>query len=217
MSVTRTVLREQIKEVLLERILSGYYQAGDRMVETQIAQEFGTSQAPVRESLRDLESLRFVESQAFRGTRVRAITQEELAEIYPVRAAIEEVAAQMAALHLDGRLGDLKRELEAMRRAADLGDMHDQVHHDVDFHRLIVHASQNTTLIEVWSSLRIEARTLITSVQTHLDLHQIAEMHLPILDAFEARDPELAGRAIRAHVLAFGEIVLKGAPLESPR
>jgi DNA-binding GntR family transcriptional regulator len=149
------------------------------MVETQIAHEFGTSQAPVRESLRDLESLRFVESQAFRGTRVRAITQEELAEIYPVRAAIEEVAAQMAALHLDGGLGDLKRELEAMRRAADLGDLHDQVHHDVDFHRLIVHASQNTTLIEVWSSLRIEARTLITSVQTHLDLHQIAEMHLP--------------------------------------
>lgn len=217
MSVTRTVLREQIKEVLLERILSGRYKAGDRIVETQIAQEFGTSQAPVRESLRDLEYLRFVESQPFRGTRVRAITREELAEIYPVRAALEEVAAQAAVLNLDGRLEDLEQELGAMRLAADSGDMHDQVHHDVEFHRLIIHASRNTTLIEVWNSLRIEARTLITSVQTHLDLHKIAEMHVPILEAFEARDPELAGRVIRAHVLAFGEILSKGAPHESPR
>ena len=50
-------------------------------METQIAQEFGTSQAPVRESLRDLQSLRFVESEPFRGTRVRAITKEELADV----------------------------------------------------------------------------------------------------------------------------------------
>lgn len=217
MSVTRTVLREQIKDVLLERILSGYYKPGDRIVETQIAQEFGTSQAPVRESLRDLQSLRFVESQPFRGTRVRAITMEELAEIYPVRAALEELAAQAAALYGDGLLRDLEREYKAMRLAADRGDVHDEVHHDVEFHRLIVNASGNQTLIEVWNSLRIEARTLITLVETHLDLRKIAEMHRPILEAFAARDPALAGRAVREHVLAFSEILLKGAPLEPPR
>jgi DNA-binding GntR family transcriptional regulator len=111
-------------------------------------------------------------------------------------------------------LEDLEREFAAMCRAADVGDMHDEVHHDVEFHRLIVQSSGNTTLIEVWSSLRIEARTLITLVETHLDLHKIAEMHRPILEAFAARDPELAGRAVREHVLAFGDILLKGAPLE---
>ena len=51
MSLTRTVLREQIRELLLERILKGELQPGDRIVELQIAQEFGTSQAPVREAL----------------------------------------------------------------------------------------------------------------------------------------------------------------------
>lgn len=216
MSVTRTVLREQIKDILLERILSGQYKPGDRLVETQIAQEFGTSQAPVRESLRDLEALRFVESQPFKGTRVRAISLEELAEIYPVRAALEEVAAQAAAVKLDGWLDDLQREYEAMCRAAERGDLHEQVHHDVEFHRLIVTASGNHTLFEVWSSLRIEARTLITLVETHIDLHQLAEMHHPILEAFAARDPEVAGRAVREHVLAFGEILLQGGPVEPP-
>ena len=59
-SVARVVLREQVKELILERILNGEYAPGDRLVETRIAQELGTSQAPVREALRDLELLRFV-------------------------------------------------------------------------------------------------------------------------------------------------------------
>src|SRR5881275_375542 len=90
--VGRTVLREQVKRLLLERILAHEYAPGERLVETRIAAELGTSQAPVREALRDLELLRFVESTPFRGARVREVSQEELLEIYPVRAAIEEVA-----------------------------------------------------------------------------------------------------------------------------
>src|SRR5207244_7422734 len=142
-TVTRVVLREQVKELLLARILSGEYQPGERLVETRIAQELGTSQAPVREALRDLELLRFVESEPFRGARVREVSDEELIEIYPVRAAIEEVAAREAAVRLDGDVERLEAELDAMHRAADAGDLHEQVEHDVAFHRLIVEASGN--------------------------------------------------------------------------
>src|SRR5687767_9053059 len=106
-AVMRTVLREQVKELLLERILAGDYRPGDRLVETRIAQELGTSQAPVREALRDLELLRFVESEPFRGARVREISPAELAEIYPVRAALEEVAAREAAVRLAGDTREL--------------------------------------------------------------------------------------------------------------
>ncbi len=96
MNLNRTVLREQLKEILLKRILSGEYKPGDRLVEMQIAQEFDISQAPVRETLRELEVLGFVESEPYRGTHVRAVTKAELTEIYPVRAALEEVAARPA-------------------------------------------------------------------------------------------------------------------------
>ena len=50
-TVSRVVLREQVKELILQRILTGFYPPGDRLVETRIAQELGTSQAPVREAL----------------------------------------------------------------------------------------------------------------------------------------------------------------------
>ena len=209
-AVTRTVLREQVKELLLERILAGEYRPGDRLVETRIAQELGTSQAPVREALRDLELLRFVESQPFRGARVREVCAEELAEIYPVRAAVEEVAAREAALRLDGRVEALEDELAAMRRAAAAGDLHALAAHDVGFHRLIVEASGNRTLLDVWTSLQVEARTIITALATGIDHHELADMHEPVLAALADRDPERAGRALRRHIEEFGELLLRG-------
>jgi DNA-binding GntR family transcriptional regulator len=209
-SVTRVVLREQVKELILERILSGVYRPGERLVETRIATEFGTSQAPVREALRDLEILRFVESEPFRGSRVREVSQEELIEIYPVRAAIEEVAAREAASRLDGNVDALEAELDAMHDAADANDLHAEVEHDVSFHRLIVEASGNAILLETWLSLGIGPRTIITALRTGLDGHEIAERHRPVLEALRARDPEAAGAALRRHVEQYGEL-LKGA------
>jgi DNA-binding GntR family transcriptional regulator len=210
--VTRVVLREQVKELILERILNGTYRPGERLVETRIAAELGTSQAPVREALRDLELLRFVESTPFRGARVREVSQEELLEIYPVRAAIEEVAAREAATRLAGNVDALADELEAMHQAADANDLHAQVEHDVAFHRLIVEASGNRILLETWKSLRIEARTIVTALRTGLDGHEIAERHRPVLEALRERDPGRAGTTLRRHVEQYGEL-LKGANL----
>jgi DNA-binding GntR family transcriptional regulator len=209
MAVSKTPLREQVKDLVLARILDGTYKAGDRLVETRIAQELGTSQAPVREALRELESLRFVESEPFRGARVRAVSRVQMAEIYPVRAALEEVAGREAARRLDGDVTALEAELEAMRAAARAGDMHRQVEHDVRFHRVIVEASGNATLLEVWSSLRIEARTIITLLTTGIDPSELVEFHVPVLEALRSGDPEESGRVLRHHVEHFADLLLK--------
>jgi len=208
-AVTKIPLREQVKELVLERILDGTYKPGDRLVETRIAQELGTSQAPVREALRELESLRFVESEPFRGARVRAVSRVQMAEIYPVRAALEEVAGREAAKRLDGDVTALEAELAAMRRAARAGDIHRQVEHDVRFHRVIVAASGNATLLEVWSSLRIEARTIITLLTTGIDPAELVEFHVPVLEALRSGDPDEAGRVLRHHVEHFADLLLK--------
>ena len=210
--VSRVVLREQVKEHILERILDGTYAPGERLIETRIAQELGTSQAPVREALRDLELLRLVDSEAFRGARVREVRREELAEMYPVRAALEEVAAREACVRMDGDVAALEAELAGMRRAVARGDLHAQVTHDAAFHRAIVEACGNRTLIEVWSSLGIHARTLLTALTADVEPQEIVEMHAPIVEAFKERDPKKAARVLRRHVEHFGELLLKGDP-----
>ena len=210
MSLTRTVLREQIRELLLERILKGELQPGDRIVELQIAQELGTSQAPVREALRELQSLGFVEHEPYRGTRVRRITEEELAEIYPVRAALEELAAQEAASRLDGKVGELETEFEAMREAADQGNLHDLAAHDATFHRLIVEAAGNRVLLDTWRTLRVEARVVVTALKTDVDLHELAELHRPLLVALKEGSPEKAGGALRQHFETLQTMMKRG-------
>jgi len=209
-SLNRAVLSDQVKEILLKRILDGEYSPGDRLVEMHIAQEFEISQAPVREALRELEALGFVESEPYRGTRVRAVTKSELTEIYPVRAALEEVAARAAAVHLAGNVEALEAELEAMLAAAEKGDLYEEVQHDVEFHRLIVGASGNRVLQDMWRSLRIEARTLISVLKAHIGGYELAELHRPVLEALAEGDAEKAGLLLRNHVEYFGELITKG-------
>jgi DNA-binding GntR family transcriptional regulator len=209
LNLARINLRSQIKEILLGRILNGEYKPGDRLVELQIAQEFGTSQAPVRESLRELEALGFVTSEPYRGTRVREWTRDELSEIYPVRAALEEVAALAAAKYLPGHVAPLEAEITAMQSAAQESNLLEAVRHDVAFHRLIVEASRNRVLLSVWQSLHVESRTLITLLGSNLDLDSLPSLHRPILKALaEGNGPE-AGKLVREHIEQFGVLLLK--------
>jgi DNA-binding GntR family transcriptional regulator len=205
-AISRIVLREQVKDLLLHRIVSGELKPGERLVETRIASELGTSQAPVREALRDLELLRLVESEPFRGARVREFGDDELVEVYPVRAVLEELAARMAATRLAGDVTELEREVEAMRTAARRGDVNSLVQHDISFHRLMVEAAGNVILEQCWKSLGVEGRITISLYGTYVEPEEAAELHVPILEAIRSGPPAAAGRAARKHIEAFARI-----------
>ena len=206
-SISRTVLREQVKDILLQRIVRGELQPGERLVETRIAQELGTSQAPVREALRDLELFRLVESEPFRGSRVRAFGDRELVEVYPVRAALEEVAAKAAAVNLAGDVAALELEVQAMRDAAQRDDLHALVEHDFAFHAAIVEAADMEILTQCWKLLGVEGRITLTLYDTYVEPTEAAELHEPILEALRSGKAALAGREARKHVEHFARLV----------
>jgi DNA-binding GntR family transcriptional regulator len=208
-SIGRTVLREQIKEVLLERILRGELKAGERLVETRIATELGTSQAPVREALRDLELLRLVESEPFRGARVRAVGDEELLAVFPVRRVLEELAAQEAARKANGDVSALVREVEAMRDAALRGDWRSQLSHDLAFHRAVVELADNEVLLQCWLVLGVEVSTAFAVYWTYFDQLEMVDFHTPIVQAIRAGDAARAGVEARKHVRRTERVVRK--------
>ncbi|MET3919788.1 GntR family transcriptional regulator [Arthrobacter sp. UYEF20] len=114
-------LSEKVKRTIVDRVVDGTYPPGTRLVELQLAKEFGVSQAPVREALRELSSTRLVENIPRRGTFVRSASQDDLAEVYFVRLALEGTAAAAAypALHADP--SPLREALAGMREAATAG------------------------------------------------------------------------------------------------
>jgi len=199
-SVARTVLREQIKDILLERILRGELEPGERLVETRLARELGTSQAPVREALRDLQLLRLVESEPFRGARVRAVDDADLLPVFPVRMALEELAAREAARNANGDIGLLEREVDGMRAAARDGDWRAQIAHDLAFHRAVVELSGNEPLLQSWLVLGVEVSTAFATYWTYWDQSDLAEFHVPILEAIRDGDVARAGAEARKHV-----------------
>jgi DNA-binding GntR family transcriptional regulator len=202
----RRVFREEIREQLIEDILNGRLQPGARIVETRIAQQFGVSQGPVREALRDLELFGFVVSSPFRGTQVRKISTEDLLEIYPIRAALEGVAARAAAVRIDeATLAHLEELLAAMREAAARDDHRAEADADHAFHHAIVKASGNHMLEHVWQTMRLSITTCVTHSVTHRSLHEIAERHIHVLEALRSRDPDKAEAAIRRHIEEPGE------------
>ncbi len=205
----RRVFREEIRERLIEDILEGRLAPGARLVETKLAQQFGVSQGPVREALRDLELFGFVVSTSFRGTQVRQISTQDLLEIYPIRAALEGVAAFAAASRIgDATLTQLADLIDVMREAANNDDHRTVVATDRAFHAAIVQASGNRMLDHVWQMLRLSITTCVTHSVTHRSLHVIAERHVPLLDALRARDPERAEAAMRRHIEEASEWIL---------
>lgn len=213
--INRLILSEQVKAELLNDILKGKYQPGDRLVESQIAKEMGISQSPVREALRDLVAMRFVEVIPYKGARVRMVDPNELAEIYPVRASLEELAGQLAAPRLKGHVEELESIYDAMVDAAGRNDVHELAAHDASFHKVIVNAAGNRILADTWASLMIETRTFVTTVRIIISDHglqRVAEMHRPIIDVLKSGNAKKAGAEMRAHVETFGKLIRKGDP-----
>jgi DNA-binding GntR family transcriptional regulator len=192
-------LSSKVKQAIIERVLDGTYPPGTRLLELNLAREFGVSQGPVREALRELGATRLVESFPRRGTFVRASSQEDMAEVYLVRMALEETAGRygMETLHADP--SPLYRALNRMRAAADADDVRELVRGSVEFHRVVVAAAANRLLLEIWDSLHIEARTMATVVRGHVDLHAAAEMHVPLVEAFVRGDAEECARLLAEH------------------
>ena len=197
--VVNTPLRQKIKEALLKRIIGGRYDPGERLIELRIAEEFGTSQGPVREALRDLEATGLVTNIPRRGTYVSEVMGEGLREIYTVRGALEEQATRILTRRGGCDLAALQREVDMMRMAAAAGNVYGIVEHSVAFHRAIMDASGNRLLLNIWQSLQIETRTTITMLTEGLDLAEIAASHQPIVDAIAAGDAEEAARVAREH------------------
>lgn len=210
MKISKASLAEQVRDILAQRIVSGEYPPGQRLIELNIAKELGTSQAPVREALRSLESMKLVESQPHRGARVRAISEREMVETHLVRGILEEAAAKIAAEHYfkgnPAAIGVLQTETEEMARAAEAGDERSFALHNAAFHRAIVEATGCNMMLEVWESLAIEQRGRITYRRKGFDLLENIPRHRAIVDALAAGDGVTAGALLHDHARYFAHL-----------
>ena len=182
---------------------------GEPLHEARLAEQLGTSRTPVREALKLLASEGLVVLRRNRSAIAAPLAPEALVHLFEVEAAIEGIAAGLAAQRLTARelarLARLQRDMEGRHRA---GDLTGYILLNQKIHSLIVAGAHNPALVETHAHLigRLQrARNLALTVDGRVE-ESIRE-HREILAALEARDATAAEQLFRRHVERTGAIV----------
>lgn len=202
-ALERVCLSDRIREIVLTRILDGSYPPGTQLKELALAQEFGSSQTPVREALRELEMIGLVRSQRFRGSWVRGADAADLADAYELRATLEERAAQLAVPCSAEDLLALGRAFDDLERAARHHDPAGYSRAIQDFHRRVILMSGNREFLRVWDSQHWAVRTRIAAERVRNRLPQFIAGHAEALRALATGDGYGAGRHLRSLIDQF--------------
>ena len=148
--------------------------------------------------------MRVVETETYKGTRVRDISQRELEESSQVRAALEELAGQLAAPHFKGDVEKLEKEAALFMKAAAEKDVKRYSQHDIQFHRLIFEGSQNSLLLSIWESVVLESRFRLTLKSIGEDqLIDFGNAHLPVIESLKKGDGKTSGKILKNLICKF--------------
>lgn len=199
-------LVDQAMEAIVAGASRGLILPGDRIVETEIAQQLGISRVPVREALRLLESQGLVVSEPFKGIRLMPVTRERLDQALEARVALETAAARRALARsvgpeaLEARL----RELELM---AARGDTYGCAAADTEFHRTLCRMSGNDVLCALWEQLAKQITIIVGLSTLDKSMEEIVAEHRTLLRVFATGKPDAVQRALEEHIRLQNEAI----------
>jgi DNA-binding GntR family transcriptional regulator len=172
-----------------------------RLFEGELAESLKVSRGPVREALRRLVQEGLVRIVPGGGTFVSTITEDDIIEIYGLRAALEGYAARAATIQRV-ELADLEKALERMRISLNAMDLSTIIEADVVFHRSLIALAKNRRLLAGWGGLEGQVRLILslTRDQVYRDPQGLAEQHVRLVDALRSGEGDQAERRFREHI-----------------
>jgi DNA-binding GntR family transcriptional regulator len=205
-------LTKLVVNSIRDRILSGHFAPGERLVEAQLSGELGVSRMPVREALRELAAEGIVSIEPRRGAMVAVYTPEQVQELVEVRATLEALNAKLAAKRHDPeQIRKLEQILAAGSKITERTDLA-QIHKDnTNFHEALAQVAANSTLRDIVRALR-DRTAVIFAPSSRKRAKQNWEEHAAILRAVVAGDAELAALLAARHVYNAAESITNGQP-----
>ena len=150
-TINKRPLKDDIFDVLHDKIVSGRYKSGDWLRQDEIATQLGVSMTPVREAFDLLVSAGLAERVAYRGVRVRETSTKDTVEAYGLRLYLEVVIAEEAARKITPeQVSGLERTIAEMKKHDNLKDVSIQRRLSREFHSAIADATKNDLLIKLY-------------------------------------------------------------------
>jgi DNA-binding GntR family transcriptional regulator len=189
-----------VYETLRDAISDGRIVGGERVREEDVARNLGVSRTPVREALQRLQQRGILILGPGRGLMVTQLSHEQVLELYAMREILEGSAARFAAMHAAPAEIATLYELQKQLRTADDDMLHVTLNRR--FHQAIYEAAHNRYLMQTLESLD-DSFALLRSSTFRLPhrTRDSDEERRRIISAIEKRDPELAEKEAREHIV----------------
>lgn len=209
-------LADRIYDTLEKAILSGQIKLGQRLLETDLAEQLSVSRAPLREALRRLHFEGLATTIPRRGTYVLELARKDVIDLLQVRLRLECLAASLAAEHIsDEELEQMSAALKRIQKKVSDHRRGGYPHYDIDFHRAIVEASRNTKIIQIMTGMYRQLRLVrLVSGDKMSRAPQVLEEHSSIYQALERHDSRAAEKAMEAHLRASEKSILETLQLQ---
>ena len=197
-------LAEQVADVIVDGIASGALGPGQRLVETDLAQQLQVSRVPLRESMKMLEAQGILESTPHRGSHVADFDDAKIDHICEARVAPERIALRDA-MHAyrkePERVARLDEIVAAMERAAAALDWTAVSKADLAFHREICQASRNDIVITLWETLARHVLIVFgREIRSEQDAAGMGPQHRRVRDMLLTADLPTLETEIERHI-----------------
>lgn len=205
---TGNLIAEEIRQAIVE----GRIAPGETLREEELARELGTSRTPIREALIELRNEDLLESQVTRRAVVRAYTDDELLDMYGLRATLEGHATRLATERATRDVLDqLEASVDRYRTVLEQDEPSVELLFDenLNFHWLLADTANVPRLRKYIDQVMFIPRRYRGWAYEDADHRRtVLDHHQDIVDAVVARDPDLAATKMTEHVQWTGRIAL---------
>jgi len=193
---------ECVRDAIIE--MNIYDEAADlRLDERSMAEQLNVSRTPLREALTRLENERLIEIRARKGVFVLRKTRDEILEMIVAWAALESMAARLAAANAaDQDIQTLRRHALKHSESSESADLSEYSEANIQFHQMILEMSGCKTLGQMADGLFVHIHAVRRRALSENDRASRSVVdHMGIIEALETRDAELASTLVRIHTM----------------
>lgn len=203
-------LREKILTVIREAICNGQLKPGEKVVEPELAKQFGISRTPIREAFRQLESEGYLQVVPRKGVVVAELSQRDVKEYFAIKGVLEGYAAQIASQTLtDKELGRLEILAEKLQQSAARSDVNGYFKERNEFHEIFLKAAGNHKLYNMIQQLEGKfSRLCLISLKVEGRMVDSASVYGLIVSAFKEKNSELAETLVTQSIATCCETLL---------
>lgn len=190
-----------IADELKEKILSGDYKPGTRLVQDELANKFKASRSPIREALRMLEADGLVEIKPHTGAWISELDLAEFEEMYQIRERIEPLMLRLSIPNLTTKL--IKELEETLEKLSNAKTVEQFLKLDREFHLLTYEGAITTFLGEIvqrmWNTTQ-PYRRLYSKILEQENFNSAHLEHTLLMKAIKRTDLDDAERILYGHI-----------------